>query len=39
MGKEDVQAMFDDYVKDCKDRGIEKVIEEVNAKAKEVGLN
>jgi putative aldouronate transport system substrate-binding protein len=39
MGKEDVQVMFDKFVKDCKDKGIDKVIEEVNAKAKEVGLN
>jgi hypothetical protein len=31
--------MFDKFVKDCKDKGIDKVIEEVNAKAKEVGLN
>jgi putative aldouronate transport system substrate-binding protein len=38
MGTEDVETMFAAFKKDCKDKGIDKLIEEVNAKAKELGL-
>jgi ABC-type glycerol-3-phosphate transport system substrate-binding protein len=38
MGKEDVETMFAAFKQDCKDKGIDKVIEEVNAKASELGL-
>lgn len=38
-GKDDVEVMFDNFIKECKERGIDQVIEEVNAKAKEIGLD
>jgi putative aldouronate transport system substrate-binding protein len=38
IGADDVESMFNKFVQDCKDKGIDKVIEEVNAKVSELGL-
>jgi putative aldouronate transport system substrate-binding protein len=38
MGKEDVQAMFDKFVKESMDKGMATAIDEVNAKAAELGI-
>lgn len=38
MGKDDVQVMFDKFVQEAKEKGIDLVIEEVNAKANELGI-
>lgn len=39
MGKEPVEKMWNDLLKDYESKGLSKMIEEVNAKAKEMGLN
>lgn len=39
MGKEPVEAMWDKLLKDYEAKGLSKMIDEVNAKAKELGLN
>jgi hypothetical protein len=38
MGKDDVQAMFDKFVKESMDKGMATAIDEVNAKATELGI-
>jgi putative aldouronate transport system substrate-binding protein len=38
-GKEPVEKMWDDVLKEYEKKGLSKMIEEVNAKAKEMGLN
>lgn len=38
MSTDDVEAMFEAFKKDCKEKGIDKVIEEVTAEAKKLGL-
>lgn len=38
VGDQDVEVMFDEFVKDAMSKGMDRVIEEVNAKAKELGI-
>lgn len=39
LGTEPVEAMWDNILKDYESKGLSKMIEEVNAKAKDMGLN